>query len=125
MHEPDLSLAVFDYPTLLERAGDDEALAVEVLNDLKSCAPKDLAALAAAFDAKDAAKAARTAHKLKGALLAVSANRAAARASEVERLARTDLPAAELEAAHLARAWSEACAAVDVVVQRAEKGEVA
>lgn len=125
MHEPDLSLAVLDYPTLLERAGDDEALAVEVLNDLKVCAPKDLAALAAAFDAKDAATAARTAHKLKGALLAVSANRAAARASEVERLARTDLPAAELEATHLAHAWSEACAAVDVVVQRVENGEVA
>lgn len=124
MHDADLSLAVLDFPTLLQRAGDDEALAVEVLNDLKDCAPRDLAALAAAFEAKDATTAARAAHKLKGALLAVSANRAAARASEVERLAHVDLTAAEAEAGRLSSAWVEACAAVDEVVQRAARGEL-
>lgn len=110
--------AVLDWAALYERTGEDEATALEVLDDLKGTAPTELTKLWAAFDEKDAATARRTAHRLKGIFLAVGANRAAAAAREIEELASVDLDAARRETGRLAQLWTETLLAVDAIVKR-------
>ncbi|MBS2019134.1 MAG: Hpt domain-containing protein [Deltaproteobacteria bacterium] len=118
MHHDQEELALLDYAGLFERTGEDEEMALEVLDDLKGTAPEELEQLRAAFEAKDATAARRTAHRLKGAFLAVGANRAAAAARDVEELANDDLDAARGKTERLVQLWTDTLVVVDEIVRR-------
>lgn len=64
----------------------DEGLMAELFDDFLSSSDASVAALSAASDALDFEGAASRAHRLRGALLSLGANRAADAAREVERI---------------------------------------
>ena len=81
-------LPVLDLDDMLDRVGGDEALMRDVLGVFLDEAAGMTASARAAVAARDAAAVERAAHSLKGALLNVSAPRAAALAHRLEQLAR-------------------------------------
>lgn len=117
------ALAVFDAAELVERTGGDEELAVELAREFLSRAPGQRAELAALARAEDFAGSVRAAHRIRGALLALSAARAALAAEELEMAAR-DVDVASLVDAHerLEAALADTVAALETFADQREAG---
>jgi CheY-like chemotaxis protein/nitrogen-specific signal transduction histidine kinase/HPt (histidine-containing phosphotransfer) domain-containing protein len=81
--------AVFDREEALRRANGDEALLAELTGLFLQETPETLKAIATAVEEEDILGLERLAHRLKGALLTLSAHRAARAALELEASART------------------------------------
>jgi CheY-like chemotaxis protein/HPt (histidine-containing phosphotransfer) domain-containing protein len=79
---------VFDREEALRRANGDEALLAELTELFLQETPETLKAIATALEAGDALGLERLAHRLKGALLTLSAHRAARAALDLEASAR-------------------------------------
>jgi CheY-like chemotaxis protein/nitrogen-specific signal transduction histidine kinase len=80
--------ATFDREEALRRANGDETLLAELTELFLQETPETLKAIATALDAEDALGLERLAHRLKGALLTLSAHRAAGAALDLESSAR-------------------------------------
>ena len=79
---------VFDRQQLLDRMGGDEELLVEILGIFRDESARMLDEVRDAVSSADAHKVERSAHSLKGALLNIAAESAAACALELEDLGR-------------------------------------
>lgn len=84
----DSSNVIFDCRELLTRLDNDRELLRELLVIFKDEFPRNLLALREAVAARDGNRVATTAHTLKGMLLNLSANQAAATATRLEQLGR-------------------------------------
>ncbi len=93
--EPNRSVSVprFDRASALVRANGDVALLAELSTLFLEETPQTFGAIEAALAACDDVAVERLAHRLKGALLTLSAERAAKIALTLERMARTSSPA--------------------------------
>ena len=86
----------FDQGELLARVDNDRELLQELLQIFKEEFPRHLLALRQAVDSSNGDRVASTAHALKGMLLNLAANHAAASVSRLEQLGRSgDLPACQ------------------------------
>jgi CheY-like chemotaxis protein len=90
-----------DLAALFERASQDEDLVREVLHDFLSTCDDMLGEVVMGVDSRDFSTAAIKAHRLRGALLALGANRAAEAAGEVELVAATTAAAGEAWDTHI------------------------
>jgi len=79
---------VFDRERLLERLGGDEDFVADVIGVFLEESPKMLASARAAVEGGNAVAIERAAHALKGALLNIAAENAAAAALALERIGR-------------------------------------
>jgi CheY-like chemotaxis protein len=93
-----VSVPRFDRPVALARANGDAALLAELSVLFLQETPKTLAAIERALSVHDLVSVERLAHRLKGSLLTLAAERAAALALDLETMARSR-PHAECEAA--------------------------
>jgi HPt (histidine-containing phosphotransfer) domain-containing protein len=86
--EGDSSNLTFDYEELLVRVDNDRELLRDLLLIFKEEFPRILLALREAVTAKEGSPVATAAHTLKGMLLNLAANQAAATAARLEQLGR-------------------------------------
>ena len=84
----DSSNPTFDYGELLARVDNDRELLRDLLLIFKEEFPRNLLALREAVDTKDGNRIATAAHTLKGMLLNLAANQAAATVGQLEQLGR-------------------------------------
>lgn len=112
------SLSILDLAALSARANHEDDFVRELLADFLGMEEKVRVDITAALDAGNHSVASTKAHKFRGALLAVGANRAARGAGEVETLAATlaaapPSDAADPRSANLARALAACFSSAD------------
>lgn len=115
---PRFTIEVLDLESLRDRAGRDEPFVVEVLQDFL-CRGVAMQDVLAAAQSRDFGELKTLAHRLKGALLALAATKAAGAAGEVE------LRAATLAIASESPDWRALAALSAALLELAERFEEA
>jgi HPt (histidine-containing phosphotransfer) domain-containing protein len=83
-----LETEILDYEALLNRCMGNMELASRLLVKLETCLPEEIESMEKALAMQDAEQVARIAHRVKGALLNISARRLAQAVEEIESLGK-------------------------------------